>query len=209
MRKLGLVFVLVGWVAPAWATVITTGDVDPGGAGTQPDPWSIEGDLYVGDTGYGTLNIEAGGQVSNEKGRIGYESGSTGIVTVAGAGSKWTSSEILYVGNYGSGTLTVEAGGEVYNTSGRIGSKSGSTGVATVTGAGSTWANTISLQVGAYGDGTLNVEAGGACSRVCGCFSTRRSQWLPRAKNGLFRCSKATLTRTSEQLFERLSAGLV
>ena len=61
MRKLGLVFVLVAWVAPAWATVITTGDVDPGGAGTQPDPWHIPISLGVGNTGSGTLNVAADG----------------------------------------------------------------------------------------------------------------------------------------------------
>ncbi|MBP61891.1 MAG: hypothetical protein CMJ62_10255 [Planctomycetaceae bacterium] len=85
MRKLGLVFVLVVCVAPTWATVITTGDVDPGGTATQPDPWSIEGSLKVGDTGYGTLNIEAGSQVSNEKGYIGSSSDGVGTVTVTGA----------------------------------------------------------------------------------------------------------------------------
>ena len=157
MRKLALVFVLVGWVAPAWATVITTGDVDPGGAGTQPDPWSIEGDLYVGDTGYGTLNIEAGGQVSNEKGRIGYESGSTGIATVTGVGSKWTNSNQLYVGRYGTGTLNIESGGEVTSLSGDI------TGIATVTGAGSKWTSSRSMTIGGYygGEGTLNITDGG------------------------------------------------
>jgi hypothetical protein len=51
MRKLPLVFVLMAWVVPARATVITTGDVDPGGAATQPDPWGVEGTLKVGNSG--------------------------------------------------------------------------------------------------------------------------------------------------------------
>ena len=133
MRKLALAVVLVAWVAPAWATVITTGDVDPGGAATQPDPWSTEGSLKVGDTGEGTLNIEAGGQVSNEQGYIGGHFGSTGAATVTGAGSTWTSG-YLYVGVYGDGTLNVEAGGEVSNITGYIGEQPDSTGIATVAG---------------------------------------------------------------------------
>jgi len=45
---------------PVQASVITTGDVDPGGAATQPDPWLIVGNLRVGDSGNGTLNVKAG-----------------------------------------------------------------------------------------------------------------------------------------------------
>ena len=41
MRKLALMLVLLTGVGPARASVITTGDVDPGGAATQPDPWSV------------------------------------------------------------------------------------------------------------------------------------------------------------------------
>ena len=46
---------------PVHATITTTGDADPGGAATQPDPWAVGEDLFVGKTGTGTLNIEAGG----------------------------------------------------------------------------------------------------------------------------------------------------
>ena len=161
MRKLALAVVLVAWVAPAWATVITTGDVDPGGAATQPDPWSIEGSLKVGDTGEGTLNIEAGGQVSNEQGYIGRESGSTGEATVTGGGSKWTNSLGLVVGRFGDGTLSIEAGGVVSNTRGYISSNSGSTGVVTVSGAGSKWTNLDNLYVGLGGRAALNITDGG------------------------------------------------
>ncbi len=161
MRKLALAVVLVAWVAPAWATVITTGDVDPGGAATQPDPWSTEGSLKVGDTGEGTLNIEAGGQVSNEQGYIGRESGSTGEATVTGGGSKWTNSLGLVVGRFGDGTLSIEAGGVVSNTRGYISSNSGSTGVVTVSGAGSKWTNLDNLYVGLGGRAALNITDGG------------------------------------------------
>ena len=48
--------------------------------------------LYVGRSGSGTLNIEAGGQVSNTTGYLGYDSGSSGTATVTGTGSQWTNS---------------------------------------------------------------------------------------------------------------------
>ena len=79
-----LVVALVTVGIPAPADVITTGDVDPGGAATQPEPWEVGGELEVGDLGIGTLNVDAGSMVSNTKGYIGRKHGSTGEATVAG-----------------------------------------------------------------------------------------------------------------------------
>lgn len=173
MRKLALVFVLVTGVAPSQATVITTGDVDPGGAGTQPDPWMVVGTLSVARTGDGTLNVEAGGEVSDTVGTIGYGYGVTGIATVHGAGSKWTSSDDLHVGYVGNGILNVEAEGEVFNGVGWIGYNS--TGTATISGAGSTWTNSDQLTVGVLGKGTLNVEAGGEVYNTWGVIGLHSS----------------------------------
>ena len=64
-------------------------------------------------TADGTLSITNGGSVSNATGYIGYYSGSSGMVTVDGAGSTWTNSGDLYVGNHGSGTLSISNGGSV------------------------------------------------------------------------------------------------
>jgi len=77
------------------AEVTATGDVDPTGA---TDPWEIDGSLRVGDSGNGILDVTDGGVVSNTQGFIGYHSGSTGVATVIGAGSKWTNSANLAVG---------------------------------------------------------------------------------------------------------------
>ena len=112
----------------------------------------------VGKSGNGTLNIEAGGQVSSNYGYLGLYSGSTGTATVTGTGSTWTNGGRLYVGTSGSGTLNVEAGGQVSNTDGYLGYNSGSTGTATVTGTGSTWTNSGDLYVGYSGSGTLTVS---------------------------------------------------
>ena len=40
--------VLAATASPTAASVITTGDVDPGGAATQPDPWEVGAGLKVG-----------------------------------------------------------------------------------------------------------------------------------------------------------------
>ena len=55
--------------------------------------WNYSESFYVGNSGKGTLNIINGGAVnglSNGISAIGYQSGSTGFVTVSGSGSTWT-----------------------------------------------------------------------------------------------------------------------
>ena len=101
VRFLGLLFVLVVLSGSAVASVITTGDVAPAGAAVQSDPWAIEGNLKVGDSGIGTLNVAESGVVSNTNGYLVDKSGSTGMATVTGAGSKWNNSRALWVGNSG------------------------------------------------------------------------------------------------------------
>jgi len=75
------------------ASVITTGDVSLGGAATQPDPWAVGDNLYVGSEGSGTLNVEAGGVVSNRSGSISNNAGSTGVTVVVVFGS-WFCGEV-------------------------------------------------------------------------------------------------------------------
>ncbi|ADZ68957.1 Serine protease, subtilase family [Polymorphum gilvum SL003B-26A1] len=100
---------------------------------------------------------------------IGENSGSTGTVTVTGAGSTWANSVSLYVGVSGSGTLNVEHGGSVVSDYfGYVGLGFGSSGAATVTGAGSTWVSGADLHVGHAGDGTLAISGGGMVSNVRG-----------------------------------------
>ena len=146
------------------AAVSTTGDVSPGGAGTQPDPWMVEGTLTVGVSGDGTLNIESGGVVTNSDiGIVGYDFDSTGEVTVAGTGSQWTNSD-LYVGDSGVGELNVTYGGVVSSADSYLGYWDGSTGKSTVSGTGSQWTISGYLSVGEEGNGTLNIQAGGIVS---------------------------------------------
>ena len=128
---------------------------------------SSNGDLGAGWRGNGSLNIRGGVTVNSQSGRIGYSSGSTGVVTVAGTGSKWTNSNSsdLYVGQSGNGTLNVTGGAAVSNgRSGYLGYNSSSTGAVTVIGAGSTWNNGGSLEVGFSGSGTLKITGSATVS---------------------------------------------
>ena len=78
------------------AGVAWFGDVIP----DDPTTWTYNNKyVYIGKTGYGTLDITNGGAVGNRNGFIGYDSLATGEVTVNGAGSTWTNS-MLYVGNF-------------------------------------------------------------------------------------------------------------
>jgi T5SS/PEP-CTERM-associated repeat protein len=136
-------------------------------------PGAVAGNLFVGYLGTGTLTIQNGGALSNQYGFIGYDpsSGSTGTVTVSGAGSSWTNSGALFVGYGGTGTLTIQSGGAVSNGIGYIGYNPGSTGTVIVTGAGSSWTNSSDLSVGYGGTGTLTIQNGGAVTNGIGYIS--------------------------------------
>ena len=128
--------------------------------------WTNSGSLYVGEYGSGTLTVQQGGSVSNSYGRIGYESGSDGTVTIDG-GSSWTNSSGLYVGYKGSGELTVQNDGSVSNTDGYVGYH-GCYSTGTVTVDGSSWSNSEDLYVGWRGDGALTVKNSGSVSNTYG-----------------------------------------
>jgi T5SS/PEP-CTERM-associated repeat protein len=128
---------------------------------------TFNSNLYVGfSSGTGALNITGGGSVVNALGYVGFNSDSTGMVTVDG--STWTNSAQLTVGYYGSGTLSITHGGSVGNSIGYITDQFGSTGTVTVDGAGSTWTNSSYLYVGLTGSGTLNITHGGGVSNTDG-----------------------------------------
>jgi T5SS/PEP-CTERM-associated repeat protein len=138
----------------------STGVATVTGSGSQ---WNNKYNLSVGDSGHGTLNIEAGGVVNVAQGsNLGRLAGATGVATVSGNGSRWNNGRQLSLGYLGTGTLNVDAGGVVNNTDGYL----GSTSAATISGSGSQWNNSNGLFLGgtATGDagmGTLNLEGWG------------------------------------------------
>jgi len=153
---------LLCFTNPTYAEISTTGDVTP-----DPTTTTSGDDLYVGNTGDGSLNITNDSDVVNNGGFIGYNFGSTGTVTVDGIGSTWTNSTAIFVGYEGSGALSITNGGAVSSGRNVIGRYFGSTSEVTVDGISSTW--TIgSLFVGGWdsasGIGTLNITNGGLVS---------------------------------------------
>lgn len=153
-----------------------SGDLTPNPA--QSPNWAVGGDLRIGDTGAGQLDITAGGTVTNDLGTIGYDVGSNGAVTVSGTdgsgnASTWTNTGELVVGQSGTGSLSILGGGKVSSASGTIGNNAGSQGTVTVSGTdggvnASTWTNTGDLAVGSDGAGTLQILAGGRVSNAWG-----------------------------------------
>jgi T5SS/PEP-CTERM-associated repeat protein len=153
------------------AEVIAIGDVDPSGA---TDPWEIDGELKVGNSGEGILEISNGGVVTSSGGRISSQSDSVGTVTVTGQGSEWNNGGgSLGVGRKGEGTLNITDGGVVTNGYGYLGRFSDSVGTVTVAGEGSEWNNSSELYVGRSGEGTLNIESGGVVSNTDGIIGSQ------------------------------------
>ena len=145
----------------------STGTVTVDGAGST---WAINSSgttlaLFAGNSGKGALTIQNGGVVSDSRSLdIGTFAGSTGTVTVDGAGSTLNSG-VLFVGEQGAGTMTVRNGGSVGGSSQAIiGDNAGSTGTVTVDGVGSTLTSGNVLFVDARGTGTLTISNGGTVS---------------------------------------------
>ena len=85
----------------------STGTAMIAGEGSR---WENSAALWVGAVGHGTMNVAAGGVVTNTEGTIGVFAGSTGIVTVTGSSSKWNNSAQLIIANsnLSNGTLNIE-----------------------------------------------------------------------------------------------------
>ena len=169
----------IGYNSGAIGTATVTG------AGSQ---FNVPGMLTVGGRsdstttagGSGTLTVADGGLVtvggtgapSATSGvmRIGWQTGSTGVVNVTGPGSTLTSDYFVVIGSAGNGTMTISNGGYVLTDSTGIGNSAGSTGLLTVTGAGSRYDDTYGIYLGLVGNGvgTLAISDGGLVNVVGG-----------------------------------------
>ena len=130
------------------------------------------GSMAVGYHGSGSMNISDGVEVQTRSGYVGLEAASTGVVTVDGPGSTWTTTGHLTVGGQGAATLTISGGATVSSSSTTtpvlflrdyVGLSDGSSGHVTVDGDGSKWSNR-DLSVGIWGQGTLTITNGGLVS---------------------------------------------
>ncbi|OUL12764.1 hypothetical protein B0X78_10755 [bacterium AM6] len=124
----------------------------------RADSWRVD----IGHGGSGELFIQNGGVLESTAIFIATLAGSTGKVTVTGAGSQWIGNNSIGVGHEGSGFLDVLDGGQVINAQGTwVASEMGSSGVLTVSDKDSRFA-TDQIHVGAQGMGTVNVRNGGS-----------------------------------------------
>lgn len=170
-------FVSGNWSPSA---IPAAGDVVSIGTDT-PNPTIVNGGnaiakhLYVGNNSLstGSLTILNGGTVSNGFGLIGPYGGTSGIVTVTGAGSSWSNSSDIAVGNFGAGTLNILNAAMVSSVGGYLGVGAAAVGTVTVDGPGSTWVNSGNLGVGHNGSGTLTISNGGMVSNVSGSVGTQ------------------------------------
>ncbi|MBB4124497.1 autotransporter domain-containing protein [Martelella radicis] len=132
---------------------------------------SGEGKLVVGESGNGLLQITGGSVVSNQQGIVSYEDTSNSLVTVEGAGSKWSNTYGLTVGLSGKGRVSIRTGGKVENSFTNIGYGSLSDpdigeGTVELYGENAELTNQYHIQVGVYGKGTLTVKAGGSVTNT-------------------------------------------
>lgn len=125
------------------------------------------GNVGVGFRGSATMNVADGFVLNSAIGIVGSNPGSSGDVTIEGAGSTWASSGSLLVGHQGTGRLAVTGGATLTSSVSEIGYLSASQGQVTIDGAGSSWANG-SLNVGRSGNGRLIISNGGTVTSNAG-----------------------------------------
>ena len=125
------------------------------------------GVLGAGYMDEGSITIKNGAAVYSAGGYLGYQSGSSGSVTITGTGSQWAvSNNYLYVGNQGDGQIDVVNGGSLvtsyYGT--YLGFGASGWGMITVSGSDSTWTTSTyeSVSVGYNGYATVKVLNGGS-----------------------------------------------
>lgn len=150
----------VGTVTGSRGTVAVSG---------QNSAWTMS-DTFIAGYQTGTtadVTISNGGMISAKLATLGDLAGSSGSMTVSGAGSIWKAvgdgtsyTGYMNVGNNGNGSLTVNNGGAVSAYRLYIGTESGSSGMAVVSGAGSSITTESNLYIGTGGNGTLTVSNG-------------------------------------------------
>jgi T5SS/PEP-CTERM-associated repeat protein len=151
---------LLAYTASARAAISTSGSVNP-----HPATTTGSDTLYIGETAFGTMNIDDGSDVTSGTSYLGYEAGATGLVGLSGTGSTWSTRRLI-VGQRGTGQLTIQGGATVNSTSSAsLADTEFSDGFVTVTGANSRWnLASGSLTVGNAGSGSLTIADGGQIS---------------------------------------------
>ncbi|WCK04095.1 autotransporter outer membrane beta-barrel domain-containing protein [Agrobacterium tumefaciens] len=134
--------------------------------------WKVTGTLIAGyqNTSSADVTVSAGGDIRAGQMMLGDLAGSSGTMTITGAGSNVTAyvdrglgtSGRLTVGQSGSGDLTVTNGASLDAYQLYVGSSAGSDGTVFVSGAGSRASVSDMLVIGAAGSGSVEVTGGAA-----------------------------------------------
>ncbi|MFL6530026.1 MAG: beta strand repeat-containing protein [Chthoniobacterales bacterium] len=137
------------------------------GSTSPPTLGGSLGDISVGDTSAGRMEIKTGGLAYNRRGFIGQNTNVSGAVSVSGAGSRWECAGSVWSGNSGNGSLEITSGGVVNSAgNGYLAFSTNSTGNGLVSGTGSSWTMAANLFVGGNGaapggQGILQIDNGG------------------------------------------------
>ena len=84
---LALVCATLGSRVALAQSIVGVGDVNPGPLPVPSPNWVEAGEIYVGDTGVGTLTIQGGATASSAYGTIGYAGGNGTVVVTGSDGS--------------------------------------------------------------------------------------------------------------------------
>ncbi len=172
------------FIVPAGANVIlsgihigqaagSTGLVEVnGGSISTTNPQS---QYYIGFNGSGTFTVSNGGTVTGlSQSYVGYNSGSSGVLTVDGHGSQYTNTGFFVLGNGGPAQLNVTNGGAVSSPGGTLQIGGSSTATALVSGTNSSLSAGTFLGVGVSPGsvGTLTITDGGMATSGSGTYLT-------------------------------------
>jgi len=140
------------------------GNVQLSGNGTR---WRNTGDIAVGFDGTAAVSVLAGAEVFGDSNSLlGHRIGSSGALTVRGAGSSWTTGD-MHIGYAGNGSLSLDGGAHLLSRFGLLGTQAGAQGSAVIDGTATLW-STDTLLVGYAGQGTLSVSNGATLSNRFG-----------------------------------------
>jgi T5SS/PEP-CTERM-associated repeat protein len=155
-------------LAPVYAAIIPSGDIDPVYPGS--DPWSVGGSLVVGWDAQGTLDVSGGSEIWSDHAILGYAYTGDGWVTLSGSGTLWDNAGELWIGGSGIGELRLDGGAWVRSDDVLIAIDSDGWGEGrlAVTGTNTRLSAADELVVGYTGVAVLLVEQGGAVSSTSG-----------------------------------------
>lgn len=119
-------------------------------------------DLTLGSSGFGVVEITAGGGLDSDAVVIGDSSAGRGLATIANQQSRWTAT-LATIGDVGHGQISLSDGGRFVATGNTVvGAAQGGVGVVDVVGVGSLYAHSgPNFTLGSAGAGELRIRDGG------------------------------------------------